>query len=646
MAISRTDRSSFAGQPTRSEPKPAEPRKVEPPKAIDTSVSTFKAPTRTPLSLTSPAASRAAADADVTEYRQNQAVSQELAETRLAEKIGARKDDPLYCADVAGQLGPYDLSRLYSAAKVEDKGAIAGAIKAGISQSLISERDVKRAASLSAREGTGLAEALAGADPVAMAETQAAATALDTAKTALSIAEARFVEHVSVGDGLVTNEQRAAATAAFREQNAKLYEDVSKAEDALRASLEANEGKLSESTLVDGYTRLAGTKHAEAALDWAAERARTEGPSEALEGIVAAALPTAAATATAKGTAPESFRAQLEAKLAPFMDPAAVEGAVETAWDFKDKAETIQGALESFTALANGTAKPDDIAKLGKEWAEQSTLGKAIAIGGLAYDLYGAATADSAKETIDSLLSATEDAATILGGLAQSGRLGAEALGVSSEAIGKYAGRFVPALGVVTSLASAYSRYQTDGVTLGSTVSIAGDLVSAAGSAISATGLGTLPGEVITSVGTGISLAGEGISAVVNDATNQAEREAIWRAANEKLPPEKRIGEETMGYLRGGISNSQTWADGGTSTLPRLPPELLQRAIESGHLGDLERLEEDLRAQVQEELVPKGLLPFESFNYVGEHADELGAEIQKRFEEQAPALLEELLAGG
>ncbi|MER2566923.1 MAG: hypothetical protein ABTQ32_39725 [Myxococcaceae bacterium] len=652
MAIERTssDRTSSTSQTNRTErPKPPEPPKVEAPKPLDQTRSTFKPSSAAPVALSGAAVSAAkeAVAHDIAEYRAYRDTPQEdLADARLAEKIAAKKDDPLYGADVVGNLSPVELNRVYAAAKPEEKGAVVDAMKAGVAQGTLSPRDLDRASKLAVRSKSGLDEALAGVDPAATAEVEAATAALDAAKAKLTEAETKFAEHLAVGASLATDDQKAAAIAAFREQNASLYTDVTAAEDALKTSLEANAGKLSEATLVEGYTKLAGTRHAPAALDWAAERARTNGPSEALEGVVAAALPTVAAAEAAKGeVAAQTFREQLEEKLAPFMDPAlAVAGAASTAWDYKGKAEAITGALDGFMKLATGTAKPDDLEKLGKEWAEKSPLGKGLAVAGLAYDLYGAATADTARERVDSLLAASGDAATIIGGLAQAGRLGSEVLGVSSSTIGKYASRFLPGLGAVTSLASAYDRFAENGLTVGSSVGALGDLVSAAGSAITATGVGALPGETIAAVGTGISIVGDGITAVTNDTQNQAEREAIWRAANDRLPPEKRIGEETMGYLRGGLFNTQTWADGGAGALPNLPPELLQQAIEGGHLSELRGLEDSLW-----ETVPSELFPARDAMSIGErlehdiaHEQEIAAEIQKRFETQAPAFLASL----
>lgn len=651
MAIERTtsDRTSSATQANRVErPRPPEPTKVEAPKPIDQTTSTFKAASTAPVALSATAlpASKAAAAADVAEYRANQAVSQELADERLSEKLGARKTDPLYSADVVSQLSPFELNRVYDAAKLEDKAAVAGAIKAGVSQGLLSQRDLERVAKLGARDGTGLDEALAGADPVATAATEAATATLEAAKTKLTEAEAKFAENLAVGSRLVTDDQKAAAIAAFREQNASLYDDVAKAEDGLLTSLQTNEGKLTEATLVDGYTALAGTRHAEAALNWAAERARTNGPTEALEGIVAAALPTVSATAAAKGEAEAAtFREALETKLAPFMDPAAAAvGAASTAWDFKGKAESIKGALDSFMDLATGTATPDDLEQLGKDWAESSKLGKALAVAGLAYDLYGAATADSSKERIEALISASGDAATIVGGLAQAGRLGSEVLGVSAATIGKVASRFLPGLGAVTSIASAWDRYAKEGISVGSTVGIAGDLISAAGSAITATGVGALPGEAVTAVGTGLSLVGDGITAVTNDRQTQAEREAMWRAANERLPADQRIGDATMGYLRGGLFNTQTWSDGGAGALPDLPPDVLQRAIEGGHLDALRDLEDELWARVPNEVFPEraSMSTVDLFEHNLAHEAELTAKVQELFAAQAPALLASL----
>lgn len=650
MAIERTssDRtSSTTSQTNRADrPKPPEPPKVEAPKPLDQTRSTFKASSTAPVALSGAAAKEAVAH-DIAEYRAYRDTPQEdLADARLAEKIATKKADPLYGADVVGNLSPVELNRVYAAAKPEEKGAVVDAMKAGIAQGTLSPRDLDRASKLAVRSGSGLDEALAGVDPAATAEVEAATAALDAAKTKLTEAETKFAEHLAVGASLATDDQKAAAIAAFREQNAGLYSDVTAAEDALKTSLETNAGKLSEATLVDGYTKLAGTRHAETALDWAAERARTNGPSEALEGVVAAALPTVAAAEAAKGeVAAQTFRDQLEEKLAPFMDPAlAVAGAASTAWDYKGKAESITGALDGFMKLASGTADPDDLTKLGKDWAESSTLGKALAVAGLAYDLYGAATADSSKERVEKLLAASGDAATIIGGLAQAGRLGSEVLGVSSSTIGNYASRFLPGLGAVTSLASAYGRFAEDGFTLGSSVGALGDLVSAAGSAITATGVGALPGETIAAVGTGISVVGDGITAVTNDTQNQAEREAIWRAANERLPPEKRIGEETMGYLRGGLFNTQTWADGGAGALPNLPPELLQQAIEGGHLSELRGLEDSLWEKVPSELFPArdAMSISERLDHDIAHEQEIEAEIQKRFEAQAPAFLASL----
>lgn len=139
-------------------------------------------------------------------------------------------------------------------------------------------------------------------------------------------------------------------------------------------------------------------------------------------------------------------------------------------------------------------------------------------------------------------------------------------------------------------------------------------------------------------------MLGDGLTAVANDRQSQAEREAIWRAANEGLPPEKRIGEETMRYLRGGIFNTQTWKDGGTGALPDLSPELLQRAIEGGHLEALRRLEEEIYLGVLDEVNPNRgtMLPGASLEYDLAHADEITSKTQQRFEEQAPALLAQL----
>ncbi|MCU0697292.1 MAG: hypothetical protein MUC96_12260 [Myxococcaceae bacterium] len=653
MAIDRTsDRSSTTSQSSHASraeaTRPPEPPKVEARRPIDQTRSTFKAASTTPVALsgTVSAATETVAR-DVAEYRAYQGTPNEpLADARLAEKLAARKDDPRYGADVVGQLSPVELNRVYAAAKPEERGAVVDAMRAGVAQGTLSARDLDRASRLGARTASGLDQALAGVDPAATAEVRAATAALDTARATLTAAETRFAEHLAVGADLATDAQKAAAIAAFREQNAGLYEDVAKAEDALKASLEANPRALSETTLVEGYARLAETRHAEAALNWASERARTNGPTEALEEVVAAALPTVAATAAAAGEVDaQSFRAQLEAKLAPFMDPAlAVAGAASTAWDYKGKAEALTAALRGFTALATGTAKPDDLEQLGKDWNESSRLGKALAVAGLAYDLYGAATAETSQARIEALIAASGDAATIIGGLAQAGRLGSEVLGVSTKAIGQYASRFLPGLGAVTSLASAWGRYAQDGFTVGSSVGILGDLVSAAGSAITATGVGALPGQTITAVGTGVSLVGDGITAVTNDRQTQAEREALWRAANERLPADQRIGEETMGYLRGGLFNGQTWRDGGTGALPDLPPELLQRAIEGGHLDALRDLEDELAEQVLYEVLPNrgSMSPGDILAFDQANEARIWGTVQERFEAQAPALLERL----
>jgi hypothetical protein len=622
--------------PPASESRPAAP----------TGASTFQRAPATPVSLgaTPPSVSRAQADADVQEYRSRQAVSEEAADVFMAEKLATNRADPRYGADVVAQLSPFELNRVYGAAKVEDQGAVADAIKAGVAQGTLSQRDLERAARVGARQSTGLDLALAGTDPLAASQTQSAIATLETAKATLSAAETRLTENLAVGARLVTDDQKAAAIAAFREQNADLYTNVAAAEDALLSSLQSNAGALDAATLTEGYTALAGTRHASTALDWAAERARTHGPDAGLEGIVAASLPTVAATAAATGQPPPAtFRSELEAKLAPFMDPAAtVVGAASTAWDFKGTAEDLKGALDNFTALATGTAKPDDLEALGKEWNETSRLGKAIAVAGLAYDLYGAATADGAGERLEHLISASTDAAGILGGLAQAGRLGSEVLGVSASTVGRIATRFIPAMGTVVSL--AYGRLAENGVTLGSTVGVAGDLISAAGSAISATGVGALPGTAITAVGTGVSIVGDGITAVTNDVGLQREREAMWRAANERLPADQRIGEETMGYLRGGIFNRQSWRDGGTGALPDLPPDVLQRAIEGGHLDALRDLEDELIDQVNLEAFPNRstMNTTELLEANLARADELDAKVKALFDVQAPALLAEL----
>lgn len=660
MTIDRTNGSSSASQlnsTRRTEPTPPT-AKAEAPKtphvpAIEKSA--FEGTKPAPLSL-SPTlgGSRTEAAQDVAEYQETRREHGDGDETRaaaerLADKMAKRQNDPSYLADVAGALSPVQLSEVYGAAT--DKDAVIGAIKAGVSLGTIADRTIERAAKAGVAKGTGLDTALSeaglnetGEAKAATAEVEAAQATLDAAKAKLEAAETKFAETIAAGATLVTDEQKAAAVAAFREENAGLYEDVAKAEDALLSTLQANEERLDEATLTEGYTKLAGTRHAEAAFDWATERARTHGPSEALEDIVSLATPTLAATAAAAGTPPDTFRKQLEEKLAPFLDPAKVAaGVVVKGWDYKQKAEGLKGALESFAALASGTAKADDLEKLGKAWTEKSKLGKALAVAGLAYDLYGVATADSAKERIEKVIAATGDAAGIIGGLAQAGRLGSEVLGVSSATIGTVASRFLPGLGAVTSLASAYGRYSKDGFTVGSTVGIVGDLIAAAGSAVTATGVGALPGEAITAVGAGISMLGDAITAVATDRKSQDEREAVWRAANERLPPDQQISDEVMAYLRGGIFNLQTWTDGGTSNLPNLPPESLQKMIKGDHRYEVAELfEKILKEETEKALPDASTIPSVVLDAPRELMEEIEARAKARFEKEAPAFIDQL----
>ncbi|MFT3713214.1 MAG: hypothetical protein QM817_36630 [Archangium sp.] len=641
--------STTSNTPAKPKPAPAKPP-PQPAKGFS-GVSTFAGKTQ-------PAAAVAPAPADVEASREegladaDAYLSSGNVET-LGNALAAHPADPAYGAALMGELvtnAPASISELCRAGKTTE---VADALAAGLKAGTVSPRDVERAYASGRRYGTGLDVALAQTGALEGVKSTNAATdaikALETAKTALAAAETTFAEDLAIGAPLATDAQKAAATAAFREQNAGLYDAVAKAEDTLRDTLAAGEGTIAEPTLEAGYTALAGTKYAETALDWASQRARTNGPSEALEGVVAAALPTVAATAAATGTSPDDFRARLEDKLRPFMDAGATAvSAGQTAWDFKKKGEDLKGAIDAFGALASGTASETEIKTLGEQWAEKGKLGQALAVAGLAYDLYGAATADSTKERIQSVIAATGDAASIIGGLAQAGRLGSEVLGVSSQTIGTVAGRFVPALGAVMSVASAVERWNQDGLTLGSGVGIAGDLISAAGSAMSATGVGTVPGEVVTALGTGISVLGDGITTVTNDRESQARREALWTAANAKLPADQRIGEETMRYLRGGLFNTQTWVDGGAGALPELAPEVLQRAIETGHLDDLRDLEDRISDEVLDEVNPNRARqsPGEIMDFDLAHADEISAKIQERLDAEAAQYLETMISQG
>ncbi|WP_225410131.1 hypothetical protein [Stigmatella hybrida] len=373
------------------------------------------------------------------------------------------------------------------------------------------------------------------AEQQAASQVSSAQASLDTAREEVKEADEVLKGQLARLGPALTDAQKQEYIKAYHEEHKDVYEAEAQAATEFRTALEDPALAQNTDALKEGYTALAESSEAQAALDWAS-RSYTQAGSPlhqdaALAEIAGKAAATASTDIIAQAGTPQEGVALLREKLAPFMEGAEVAGSI------KDLKEAFDIAEEA----ANGNY--DRLADLAEDWSGQSSLMKSIAVIGVAA---GAASATNElrqgnyAEAIGALAETGQNGLELLAGvtksLAQSGKL-AEMLGshaAKAERLAGLASRFAPALGAAAASASLYQHATEDDKNAGTWLAMGGDLLSIAGSVLEATPLAPV-GGIINAAGTVLTAVGDFASGIINRGERQQEEKDLMAAANEAL---------------------------------------------------------------------------------------------------------------
>ncbi|SEU15294.1 hypothetical protein SAMN05443639_108196 [Stigmatella erecta] len=369
----------------------------------------------------------------------------------------------------------------------------------------------------------------------AASQVSSAQASLDTAREGVKEADEVLKGQLARLGPALTDAQKQEYIKAYHEEHKDVYEAEAQAATELRTALEDPALAQNTEALKEGYTALAESSEAQAALDWASRSYTQPGSplhqDAALAEIAGKAAATASTDIIAQAGTPQEGVALLREKLAPFMEGKEVAGSIQE----------LKEAFDIAEEAANGNY--DRLASLAEDWSGQSDLMKSIAVIGVAAGVASATNAfreGNYAEAIGALAETGQNGLELLAGvtksLAQSGKL-VEMLGshaAKAERLAGLASRFAPALGAAAASASLYQHATEDDKNAGTWLAMGGDLLSIAGSVLEATPLAPV-GGIINAAGTVLTAVGDLVSGIINRGERQQEEKDLMAAANEAL---------------------------------------------------------------------------------------------------------------
>lgn len=352
-----------------------------------------------------------------------------------------------------------------------------------------------------------------------------------TAADDYAIAQNRLNTELTQVGGVLTPEQRKEYETKFWElpENKAVKEAAAQKADELSTVLENSAPALEAAAargdegaakqLLEGYQQLARSDlHADEAIAFAGRVNQSSGtlfdtlkaaaPDGDLEKfvsdeLIATALPNAQAEIFSKNLEPDGALAELKEMLKPFTDDGRF-GRINA---------DVKRMIADISEIRAGNVDP--VKRSLESWDNAGKFGRALAVGGIAFGLYGAGQAfangeiaNGVQALLNSSNSGLQLASGLLGTYAQAGKIASSTAGDFA----KLAGKFAPGIGLAVDLISL--KQNIDALREGG--ASAGEIVTIVGTGISIIGdvagfvpaLGTAVDAVLTVVGGGLQVLG------------------------------------------------------------------------------------------------------------------------------------------